>query len=132
MNLIFVLEPVDSNRFHDLADELSHEERLDEKARKLTHNPDEIVKLDAGVKSIIKNYGQLKAKVNKNILAPETGDFKEARVEELWKQALQAGFDRDELLSLRVREWHGCRPASGISLAWLFPFNFGIVSRLEI
>ncbi|OQV22396.1 putative Alpha-2-macroglobulin receptor-associated protein [Hypsibius exemplaris] len=91
----------------DKANESSQEESPDQLASGSEKVPSEdILKLDSGIKEIVKNYGRLKAKVNKNSFEPDSGEFEEVRVEELWHQALQAGFDREELLSLREELVH--------------------------
>ena len=89
-------------KWERLSDDLTSEERdaMDLPPSKPSSDP--AVKVDTAIRDLVKGYSSLKSKVTGIPAEPTVGGFAEEKVETLWKQALQAGFSRDELLSLRV------------------------------
>lgn len=90
------------DQWNDLTSELSADELEDDISAPDSLWQDEPVQIDTKIKDITKHYSALKDRVHKNSHDLDSVDFKEGRVEELWNLALEAGFERDDLTSLRV------------------------------
>ncbi|GAU97552.1 hypothetical protein RvY_08827 [Ramazzottius varieornatus] len=93
-------------KWERLSDDLTPEEREAMDLPPLKPSADDTVKVDSAIRNIVKGYSALKNKVTGIPAEPTMGDFVESKVETLWKSALQAGFSRDELLSLRNELHH--------------------------
>ncbi|XP_055340041.1 LOW QUALITY PROTEIN: alpha-2-macroglobulin receptor-associated protein-like [Paramacrobiotus metropolitanus] len=94
------------DQWNDLTSELTESELEDQVPMPSATPKEETVELDKKLKDLTKNYGNLKERVNRHTQDLSEFNFKEDRVEELWNQAVGAGFDREELLSLRNELQH--------------------------